>query len=256
MIPVKMDESIPQQSPTFYIGTSGWTYDHWKGGFYPEKLPKSRWFEYYSAQFNAVEINATFYRAFKDQTYLKWKAQAPRGFGYVLKAPKMISHLKLLKDTETDIHTFCASADLLEDKFQMILLQVSPSLPYDFGRLRSALLSFSDPARVAVEFRNDRWFNPQTEHLLNEVGACFCNADSPSQKLTDYLTSERAYLRLHGRIHWYSTTYSNEELREIASLTRSLVSRGAKQVYIFFNNDFGGFAPENARDLKMILAEA
>lgn len=237
----------------YFIGTSGWTYEHWKGCFYAPDLAKSRWFDFYVGRFNAVEINATFYRTFKDQTYLNWKARAPKGFGYVLKAPKNITHRKLLKDAGKDIQSFCRSAALLDETFEMILLQVAPNLPHDHGLLKSAIQAFTDPGRVAVEFRDPYWFNQHTERLLSSLGAVFCNVDSPRQKLTEILTSERAYLRLHGHEHWYSSNYPIEDLQKIADLARRLTDRGAKRVYIFFNNDFGGYAPANALELQKIL---
>jgi uncharacterized protein YecE (DUF72 family) len=240
-------------SPQYFIGTSGWTYDHWKGCFYPQDLAKSHWFDFYAKRFNAVEINATFYRTFQDQTYLNWKSRAPQGFGYVLKAPKTITHRKLLNDVDADIQAFCRSAALLGDTFEMILLQVAPNLPHDLGLLKHTLQAFSDPSRVAVEFRNACWFNQETESLLSSVGAVFCNVDSPRQKLTEILTSERAYIRLHGRKSWYSSNYTDEELTAIASLARKLIARGARQVYVFFNNDFGGYAPANALVLRKYL---
>lgn len=240
-------------SPAFLIGTSGWTYDHWRGDFYPNDLAKSRWFEYYAARFNAVEINATFYRSFEDQTYLKWKERAPQGFGYVLKAPKTITHHKLLRDVKPEIQAFCQSAALLGEAFEMILLQAAPNLPYDPVLLHSALQAFENPDRVAVEFRDERWFNQEIEDLLSSVGATFCNVDSPRQNLTEILTSERAYLRLHGHEHWYSSNYSAADLEKVAVIARRLTDRGAKRVYIFFNNDFIGFAPVNAMDLMKML---
>ncbi len=241
--------------PFYFIGTSGWTYDHWRGSFYPQDLAKSRWFDFYAGQFNAVEINATFYRAFQDQTYLKWKARAPEIFRYVLKAPKTITHRKLLRESEPDIRAFSRSAGLLGEKFGMILLQVAPSQPYDPGLLLAALQAFDDPGRVAVEFRHPRWYNPEIERLLSSAGAAFCNVDSPRQDLTEILTSNRAYLRLHGHEHWYASDYSDEELAGIAELARRLVSRGAEEVYIFFNNDIGGYAPANALFLQKTLLE-
>lgn len=250
-----MNRSITNDSPIYFIGTSGWIYDHWQGCFYPPNLAKNRRFDFYATRFNAVEINATFYRTFQDQTYLKWKTRAPQEFGYVLKAPKTITHRKLLRDVETDIQAFCRSAALLGDKFEMILLQVAPQLPYDLGLLRNALQSFTDPARVAVEFRNQCWFNRDTEYLLSSVGAVFCNVDSPKQNLTEILTAERAYLRMHGHDRWYSSDYPDEELHKIAALIRRLAVRGARRVYIFFNNDFGGYAPANALVLQKLLAE-
>ncbi len=244
---------ISPDQPRYFIGTSGWTYDHWKGSFYPDSLPKKRWFEYYASQFSAVEVNATFYRTFRDEIYHNWMERSPHGFGYVLKAPKLITHSKYLLEVEQDIKSFYRSCTLLQDKFEMILVQVAPNMPCDLGRLESALHAFPDPARVAVEFRRAEWFNPGTLELLNHVGATICNVDSPQQRLSNHLTSQRAYLRLHGRKHWYSYNYSGDELREIASLAKELAERGAKKVYIFFNNDYQGYAPNNALELSAML---
>ena len=239
--------------PVFYIGTSGWTYDHWKGRFYPPNLPKNSWFDYYAGNFSAVEVNATFYRSFKDQTYLNWRERTPQGFGYVLKAPQLITHRKYLLGVEEDIQAFFHSCSLLEDKFEMILLQVAPNMPYDPSRLRNAISAFPDPSRVAVEFRRAEWLNPDTLSLLKELGAAICNVDSPQQRLAASLTSNRAYLRLHGRNQWYAYNYSHDELGEIAELAHSLVRDGANRVYIFFNNDFEGYAPANALTLQDML---
>ena len=248
-----MTRNSSNSAPTYYIGTSGWTYDHWKGLFYPEELAKSHWFDYYATQFSSVEVNATFYRSFKDQTYQKWKERAPEGFGYVLKAPRLITHRKFLLDVEELIQAFYRSCTLLEGKFELILLQVAPQTPYDLPRLKAALQAFPAPSKVAVEFRHDEWFNQDTLDMLQSLGAVMCNVDSPKQKLTDYLTTDRAYLRMHGRKRWYSYNYSMDELKEIAHLARQLVERGAKRVYIFFNNDFEGYAPVNALVLKNLL---
>jgi uncharacterized protein YecE (DUF72 family) len=237
----------------FFVGTSGWTYDHWKGRFYPDKLAKKAWFDYYASQFSSVEVNATFYRTFKDQTYHNWRQRAPQGFGYVLKAPQLITHRKYLLDVEENIQAFYHSCLLLESKFEMILLQVAPNTTYDLERMKKALLAFPDPSRVAVEFRREEWLNQDTMSMLRSVGATVCNVDSPQQKLTDHITSNRAYLRLHGRRHWYAYNYSEDELSEIADLARVLTQRGASRVYIFFNNDFEGYAPANALALQGML---
>ena len=157
----------------YYVGTSGWTYDDWKGRFYPAGLARKRWLEYYSSQFSTVEVNATYYRAFKDDTYLDWKKKAPEDFRYVLKAPKTITHEKLLIDVEEDIQNFVRSALLLEDRLGMILLQVAPSTPYDLTRLKKALLAFPDPTIVAVEFRHPDWYSAETETLLKRSGRRF-----------------------------------------------------------------------------------
>jgi uncharacterized protein YecE (DUF72 family) len=171
----------------------------------------------------------------------------------VLKAPQLITHRKYLLDVGDEIRIFCRSCSLLQDKFEMILLQVAPNTTYDLKRLQKALSEFSDPGRVAVEFRRSGWLNQETMNLLQSVGATICNVDSPQQKIADNLTSNRAYLRLHGRNRWYAYNYSDDELREIAEIARNLARRGAWRVYIFFNNDYEGFAPANARVLQEML---
>lgn len=247
--PPQADRSSSKQIPCL-VGTSGWTYEHWKGCFYPPGLAKRRWFEHYAGIFQTVEINATFYRTFKDQTYLKWKERAPQGFGYVLKAPRRITHRKYLFDVEADITEFARSCALLEERLEMILLQLAPATPYDLERLRKALLAFPDPSRVAVEFRKACWFCEEAADLLRSLGSAFVNVDSPRQELTRLLTSKRAYIRLHGRKCWYSYNYSHDELAEIAALAGELAERGAERVYIFFNNDCAGYAPANALTLR------
>jgi uncharacterized protein YecE (DUF72 family) len=246
-------EAASARLPKIFVGTSGWTYDHWKGSFYPEDLAKKNWFDYYSSQFSAVEVNATFYRTFKDQTYQNWRLRAPQSFGYVLKAPRLITHRKYLMDVDEDIRAFYHSCSLLQDKFEMILLQVAPETPYDLARLQVALRAFPDPGRVAVEFRRPEWLNLETLSLLRSIGTTLCNVDSTQQQITAHLTSNRAYLRLHGRKNWYAYNYSSDELKEIAGLVRKLVRQGANKVYIFFNNDFEGYAPANAMILRELL---
>jgi uncharacterized protein YecE (DUF72 family) len=237
----------------FFIGTSGWTYNHWKGSFYPEGLAKSRWFDHYAALFPAVEVNATFYRRFADQTYVNWCERAPAGFMYVLKAPKLITHRKYLAEVDDEIRAFWRSACLLEDKLGLVLLQVAPGTPFDLERLRRALLAFGEPRKVAVEFRRKEWLNDETLALLRECGTAFVSVDSPRMRPVDWVTSEVGYIRLHGRSHWYSHDYTSAELDEIAETARRMAANGVETVYIFFNNDFEGYAPKNALNLMTRL---
>jgi uncharacterized protein YecE (DUF72 family) len=235
------------------VGTSGWTYEHWKGRFYPAGLPKSRWFEYYLTLFPTVEINATFYRFFKDQTYLNWRERTPAGFRFVLKVPRLITHLKQLLNVEEDIQQFWNSAHLLGDKLGLVLLQIAPDMPYDPQRLRRAIQAFGNPHQMAVEFRREDWYNEEIRGLLQEAGVGFCDAESPRFPLTGWVTSSTGYIRLHGRQQWYSYNYSDEDLREIPSKARQMQANGAGRVYIFFNNDYEAYAPANALSLCKFL---
>ncbi len=238
---------------TFHVGTSGWSYDHWRGGFYPEKLAKSRWFDFYAERFNTVEVNATFYRRFQDATYHKWHDRAPEGFRYVLKVPRLISHRHKLHDVSELLAEFTRSASLLGRKLGLLLLQLPPNMPYAPERLDAALQAFGAPSRVAVEFRDPRWLCEEILALLRTRGANYCNPDDPDHALSDIVTGDTGYLRLHGRRTWYADNYTDEELRDIAETAHRMRQRGAKEVYIFFNNDYAAYAPHNAAALSCLI---
>jgi uncharacterized protein YecE (DUF72 family) len=239
--------------PEFHIGTSGWSYDGWADIFYPPDLSKAHWFEYYARHFACVEINATFYHRFKDKTYEKWKQQAPEGFLYVIKASRWITHRKFLLDAHEEIAECYRSASLLQDHFGLILLQLHPKTPYDPQRLRTALQAFGHVDKVAVEFRNEKWYNNEIHTMLEDLGAVFCASDAPRLPLADWVTSDKAYIRMHGRKGWYRYHYSPDELAQVAEMAQKMAMRGAREIYIFFNNDYQGNAIQNAKSLKAML---
>lgn len=236
-----------------FVGTSGWHYDHWKGLFYPEGLSKSRWLGHYVRHFNSVEINATFYSSFADTVYVKWREAAPEGFRYVLKVPRLITHLKHLRGVRDDIREFCRACSLLGEKRGPLLLQIAPSMPVEPDLLREALLSFDDPHAVAVEFRNRKWLTDKTRDLLRETGSVFCNMDSPEGGFTDWASPDRGYYRLHGRKRWYSYDYTDAELEAAA---RFILARGHRECYVFFNNDADACAVKNAAAFRGFLETA
>ena len=237
----------------YYVGTSGWQYDHWRGVFYPDGLAKTRWFEHYRAHFNSVEINATFYGRFKDSTWRTWRDRAPRAFKYVVKAPRLITHMRHLKNVCGDIETFMRSAMLLGDSLGCVLLQLAPNTPYDPGVLRDALNCFPDPRRVAVEFRDEKWLTDETRAALHDTGSALCNADSPRAGFAGWAVPPIGYYRLHGRSRWYAYDYSDDELAEIARFIRGQARGGVNECFVFFNNDAHGFAVKNAKTLALLL---
>lgn len=237
-----------------HIGTSGWTYDHWKDVFYPSSLSKSKWLSYYQQHFETVEINATFYRKFQDKTYLKWRNQAPDNFRYVLKIPKTITHNKKLINVTNDLNEFFDSALLLEEKLGLLLMQLPPFLKKNINLLDTVFKNFHNRNKIAIEFRDKSWFDKETVDFCTECQIGFCNVDSYKFNLTNYITSDTGYLRFHGRTYGYQYNYSDDELKEIAKVIKKmLMSESLNNLYIFFNNDFYGHAPKNAIRLKEIL---
>lgn len=239
---------------TYMIGTSGWSFPEWIGNFYPSDLKRRQWLKHYSSFFNCVEINATFYHSFKEQTYLKWYNEVPENFHYILKAPRIITHLKLLKNINDELTQFRHSTQLLTDKLGLILLQLSPQQPYELNLLRQTLEQFDKQEKVAIEFRDMKWFTDETKILLEEYDAIFCNAESPKIQLIHWRpTSNINYFRLHGRKKWYAYKYSKNELKEIANLIKQLTDKKTQFTYVIFNNTMSGDAPWNALDIMELL---
>lgn len=229
----------------FLIGTSGWSYPDWRGVFYPKDLPAKNWLAYYQTIFPIVEINATFYRFFPKEVFIKWRNQAHNRFHYIIKVPRIITHYKRLKKCKTLIKSFCRSVNTLENKLALILLQLPPSFAIDLQRLETAILSFDDPKKLVVEFRHKSWLTDETKALLQKLGCAFCAADSPDMAIVGWVTSPVAYIRLHGRKVWFNYKYNKRELKQIAEI--------AKQIYILFNNDYYSYACQNALTLKTLL---
>jgi uncharacterized protein YecE (DUF72 family) len=102
-----------ERLPQIYIGTSGWTYDHWREVFYPKDCPKAKWLDFYTRHYGTVELNASFYRLPKPQTFENWRERTPDNFLWAVKANRYITHIKRLKDPEGQSSFSCHQAYLL-----------------------------------------------------------------------------------------------------------------------------------------------
>jgi len=235
------------------IGTSGWTYPSWRGTFYPEDLPSRRYLEFYAHEFPTAEVNYSFYHLPKPETYAKWAAQVPEGFVFSVKASRLITHTKRLKDVKEPWETFVGNARSLGAHLGPILLQFPPSFRCNQDRL-TAFLKIAGLSRVQLvfEFRHESWFVEEVYRLLSRHNAALCIADSPDYPRRDVLTAEFTYLRFHGRTHLFASRYSAAELAEEARKIRRYLRDGI-DVYAYFNNDALGHAVENARMLRRLL---
>lgn len=239
--------------PALNIGCSGFLYDHWKGVFYPEDLPKRRWFEYYCTKFSTVELNVTFYRLPDKETFTKWYKETPPGFVFSLKGSKFITHIKKLKAAAEPVDVFFSRALALKEKLGGVLWQLPPGLKADPGRL-AEFLELLNPygVRNAFEFREGTWVSKKVLTLLEKKNACLCMADWP-EFLDDLpLTADFTYVRRHGKEGSYATCYGTEELKADATRIRRYL-RQRKDVFIYFNNDALGYAPKNASELITML---
>lgn len=241
--------------PELVIGCSGFSYPHWRGVFYPDDLPQRRWLAHYSTAFASVELNVTFYRLPKPETFETWRRETPAGFVFSLKGSRFITHIKRLKDPDEPLARFFAAALGLGEKLRVVLWQFPPGFVADSERLSGFLkLLGRYPVRNALEFRHESWLNEETTALCREHNAALCMADWPAFLDEPPLTADFVYLRRHGRGGDYATRYNRLELGRDARRIRGYLA-GAMDVFVYFNNDTLGYAPENARELREMFTE-
>ena len=239
-------------SARYYIGTSGWHYDHWRGRFYPEKLNKSEWLGFYSNHFSTVELNSSFYRLPLEAAFFRWRDSSPGDFLFAVKVSRFITHIKRLRDSEEPLDTFVNRARILTGKLGPLLYQLPPSMHRNDEVLAAFLAILPQEMKHVIEFRHQSWFDEGVFAILRRYNAGFCVFDMPNLVCPLVATADFAYIRFHGSLSLYSSDYNDEELagwaKGITNLATSL-----KEVYIYFNNDVGGFAIENARTLRDYL---
>ncbi|GAA4359493.1 DUF72 domain-containing protein [Hymenobacter saemangeumensis] len=233
---------------TFHIGCSGYHYRHWRGVFYPEKLPMRRWFEFYSQHFRTLELNVTFYR-FPQLSFLaNWYAQSPPEFRFAVKAPKLITHFKQFNNVQQLLGDFydVVGRGLLE-KLGPLLFQLPPRLAYAPDRL-ARILDSLDPSFVNVlEFRHPSWWQEEVYQALRQRGISFCGQSHPQLPDAVLATTPTLYYRFHGVPDLYRSPYSEDFLRRITSEIQQ--QTGVQEAYVYFNNDIDASAIANARQM-------
>lgn len=237
---------------SIHIGTSGWSYKHWRNTFYPENLKVKEQFSYYVDHFNSVEINNTFYKMPTDDTFQNWENQVPEDFRYVIKANRFITHLKKLQEPEDSLLIFMEKVKFLEDKLGAILFQLPPSLKIDLRLLEDFLTALSTKNRYVFEFRHSSWYQAEVYQLLEKYNCAFCIYELAGHTSPIIVTADFVYVRLHGPTSIkYQGSYSDEALQEWAK--QCLKWLKTKDVFVFFDNDEKGYAAFNALQLKKII---
>src|SRR3954469_4067063 len=180
------------------IGCSGWNYRHWRERFYPKGLPQSRWFAFYAEHFDTVEINNSFYRLPKAETFDAWRDQAPPGFRYAVKANRFLTQAKKLKDCEEPVARMIAPVRHLGDTLGPILYQLPPRFRINLDRLESFLELVPKDVASVFEFRDPRGYDDAVFALLERHGAGFCVHDMPGLQTPRIAVGPTAYLRFLG----------------------------------------------------------
>jgi uncharacterized protein YecE (DUF72 family) len=237
-----------------HVGCSGWVYKHWRGLLYPEGLPQNRWFERYAEEFNAVEINNSFYRLPEPKTFDKWHDQAPAGFRYAVKASRFITHMKKLKDCEEAVKNFIALASRLKAYLGPILFQLPPNLHKDLPRLDAFLALLPRSSEHVFEFRHSSWYEEDVLALLDDHGAGFVVHDLKGLVSPRWASGRTAYVRFHGTSGRYHGRYSDEALLGWTDWCVDQAKSG-RSVWCYFNNDIHGHAIEDARTMQSMIKQ-
>ncbi len=230
-------------------------YDDWRGRLYPERTPKRRWLEVYAEHFDTVEVNSTFYRLARRDAVAGWVEQTPAEFLFAVKASRYLTHVKRLLDVRDSVARFYEPLEPMRDagKLGPVLWQLPENFHRDDQRL-AGWLELLPSGMHAIEFRHESWFAPEVLAALRSRGVALVIGDHPERTFQTYdATASWRFIRFHygsrGRAGNYSATEIETWARRIAQWRRR------EEIYAYFNNDWRGFAPANAKQLAARLGD-
>jgi uncharacterized protein YecE (DUF72 family) len=231
------------------IGLSGWSYNEWRGDFYPSDLPRARELAYAATAFDTLEINGSFYSLRRPSDYQAWRAAAPHGFLFAIKGSRFITHNKKLRDIGTPLANFFASGVLeLQEMMGPFLWQLPANLAFDEGRVERflkllphdtnslAALARRHDRRVSgrsrltpdrnrrvrhvLEPRHESFFTPAAVRLLRRHGTALAFSHARDWPYTEEITAGFVYVRLHGPDEPYASPYEADALDRWANRIR------------------------------------
>ena len=244
------------------IGTSGWTYKHWRGTFYPQGLRIADQLDHYTERFRTVELNGSHYRWPADSTVEAWRERLPAGFEMAVKASRYLTHYRKLNEPQDWVERIVHTLDLLGDHAGPLLLQLPAHLHRDDDRLAGFLGLLPERVRVAVEVQHESWLDEDVFDLLDRHGAGFVVSVIAGREPVLRATGRLAYVRFHNADpDWrYGGSFSDDELAPWVGRLRELTgaddggpagdATGSRPAYVYFNNDNHGHAAFNALTLR------
>jgi uncharacterized protein YecE (DUF72 family) len=211
-----------------YAGTSGWAYTSWKPKFYPAKLSAANFLNHYASRLNSVEVNYTFSKRVSEELLKGWAEATPAGFLFAVKAHRLVTHIKRLREPGGVTAEFLTSLEPLHKlkKLGPVLFQLPPNFKCDIARLRDFLAGLPEGMRAAFEFRHESWFCDEAYEALRKAGVALCQAESEELGTPDMQTSDFSYLRL--RKEKYSA-------KIVAPKIQRLARKG--DVFVYFKHE-------------------
>lgn len=241
-----------------HISTSGWSYKDWKGLYYPDKTKPTDFLPFYAKEFRCTEINTSFYHLPKIQTVINWSEKVPSYFRFCPKLSRYITHYKKLQDSKQSLRLFFDVFDHMQSKLGPVLIQLPAQVRFQEDVATEFYQLLYEEYRdyhFAIEVRDKSWFAANSLALMEKYSIGLVIAHSG--KLFPYkeaVTAKHIYLRFHGPGKLYASSYTKKSLRAYAKKCSHWLKEG-HELWVFFNNDFYGYAIDNARTLNSMIAE-
>jgi uncharacterized protein YecE (DUF72 family) len=233
------------------IGTAGWSIPAASRDRFPTMGSQ---LERYAARMNAAEINSSFYRPHRRETYQRWAASVPADFRFSVKLPRVITHEAELRDFAAPLRRFLEEVAGLGEKLGAILVQLPPKLTFDktIAQRFFARLAESAPCAIACEPRHASWFAEDADLLLMRHGIARVAADPPRHAAdrTPGGAPPLAYWRWHGAPRIYWSAYGDVRLAQLAA---AIGGTSAQEVWCIFDNTASGAALGDALQLAAML---
>ena len=238
----------------WFIGCSGFHYKHWKNVFYPEGLPQSRWFQFYTEHFNTLELNVTFYRFPTLKSLQAWYNKAPEGFVFSAKVPRWITHYRKFEETERMLGDFYGLLkDGLKEKMGSVLFQLPGQFVYSKEKLEKMIAQIDYSFTNVIEFRNKEWWRKDVMQVLKKQNISFCGVSYPKLPDDAVINTKTPYYRFHGVPKLFYSQYTKTFVKKI--FTQLAAKKTPTTIYVYFNNTATQAAINNARYLQSLIKE-
>jgi uncharacterized protein YecE (DUF72 family) len=241
---------------SIHIGTSGWSYKHWKGIYYPPNLPARQWLSFYTNDFNTTEINSSFYRIPTIETVQSWISQVPQDFVFCPKMSRFLSHMKKLRSPEEPLERFFAVFEPMKNRMGPVLIQLPSYLHFNYDVAEyfyKLLATIYRDYRFVMEVRHSTWLEEVSLTLMSKYNIGFVISQSGDRfPYSEMVTAQDVYVRFHGPAELYASSYSNETLMSFAEKFRGWQAED-HNVWAYFNNDIFSYAPADAKRLIAML---
>lgn len=245
-----------EEMERIFIGTAGWQYPEWKKSFYPKGTQQRSYLKHYSTVFNAVELNSSYYQLPNPETVIEWKNRTPKNFQLCPRLIQAITMKKRLKTGGNLLKAFLGHFMPLEDRMGPVIIEIPANIPFEHQNVEpflDMLSRFSHHYTFVIEPRHLSWMNPKAAEMCEERELTWSISDFCGKIPTIQKTiGDKVYLRFHGTDDLYQSRYHTRTLEHCAEKVFHWVEEG-KLVYVLFNNNFGGFALENAREFQELV---